>query len=120
MWGGGFGEGKYLSLVTGVSFDKPSTRVAENGLRSIDHLIDNPDIPRGTVVTDRAYYPNAKPEKWGIPLRGAGYKLLGDFKRGGNAGYYGVQGTEGGAVLVNGTWFCPSILNNKEFLNARE
>ena len=120
MWGGGFGQGKYPSLVTGVAFDKPSSRVAENGLRSIDHLIDNPVIPRGTVVTDRAYYPNAKPEKWGIPLREAGYKLLGDFKTGENAGYYGVQGTEGGAVLIDGSWFCPSILKNEEFVNARQ
>lgn len=31
-----------------------------------------------------------------------------------------MQGTEGAAVLVDGTWFCPSILKNKEFLNARE
>lgn len=82
MWGGGYGESKYPSLVTGVAFDKPSARVAENGLRSIDHLIDNPNIPRGTVVTDCAYYPNPKLEKWGIPLREAGYKLLGDFKTG--------------------------------------
>lgn len=88
-------------------------------MRSIDHLIEDETVPKGTIVTDRAYYPNARPEKWGIPMRQAGYKLPGDFRRGDKTGYYGVQGATEGAVLVDGTWFCPAVAKNERFVNAR-
>lgn len=119
MWGGGFGEGIYPSLVAGVSFDKPSARVGENTMRSIDHTLDDPSIPRGTVVTDRAYFPHARPEKFAIPLRQAGYKLLGDYRRGDNEPY-GILDTQDGAVMVDGTWFSPAIVGNDRFINTRK
>lgn len=47
-----------------------------------------------------------KPEKLQVPLRKAGYKLVGSqVKR-----QTGVQGEFAGAMPVDGNWYCPAML----------
>lgn len=70
-------------------------------------LEDLYDVPPGHFVSDRAYLPHSKPEDLALPLRASGYKLVFDYDR--TAIDLGVQASNGGAVLVDGTWYCPSM-----------
>ncbi|MGF3053765.1 hypothetical protein ACQUSY_07360 [Microbacterium sp. YY-03] len=55
------------------------------------------------VVSDRAYLPGAKPEELQNFLRLAGAKLVMDYKK----TELGFQATHGGAIQVDGSWYCP-------------
>ena len=117
MFGGGFGK-KYPALVAGIAMDRPGVRPFENALWSLDHIIGNPALPKGTFIGDRNYYPHARPQDLNIPLRRAGYSITGDFLTK-KLGAYGIQATHEGAIQVDGIWFCPSIKNNERYLYAR-
>ena len=114
MFGGGFGS-KYPALITGIGMDKPGSRIAEKALWALDRVIGS-DFKKEFFVGDRAYYPNAAPQNLQIPLRKHGFKIMGDFKR----ANYGIQGTHSGAVLLDGTWFCPAVAASDRFVNARQ
>lgn len=91
-------------LVLGMSFDKPAGRVAENAVTAIQSIIDR-GHPAGICAGDRAYFPNSKPEKFQLPVRALGYTLCGDYRD----DQLGIQAEHGGALLVEGNWYCPSI-----------
>lgn len=46
---------------------------------ALQHLITDETVPKGAFIGDRIYYPMSKPEKLQIPLRKAGYKVMGDL-----------------------------------------
>ena len=92
-------------LIMGIAFDRPSHSPALRALEAMRHLMDNEESPRGTVVGDRAYFGNAKPESFHIPLRKAGYTIVCDYKinqLGRTNAYESMQ-------LVEGTWYCPAM-----------
>lgn len=93
-------------IVLAATFDKPGRNVAANALAGIDAHLGH-DRPAGTVVTDRAYLPHAKAEDLAIPLRGRGYDLVMDYDA--TETMLGVQAAHGGALLIEGTWYCPSM-----------
>ena len=91
-------------LVLGMSLDKPAGRVGENATTVLTSIIERGN-PAGICASDRAYFPNAKPEKFQLPARALGYRLCGDYRD----DQLGVQAEHGGALLVEGNWYCPSI-----------
>ena len=93
------------SLIVGKSMDKPGHRIAENAVQSLDHLIADPSAPKGHFMGDRAYLPGAKAEKLALPLRGAGYKMMGDL----SVASRGLNTTYEGAELIDGTWYFPGM-----------
>ncbi|WP_299139467.1 hypothetical protein [uncultured Corynebacterium sp.] len=69
------------------------------------HLIADETVPKGAFIGDRIYYPMSKPEKLQIPLRKAGYKVMGDLVR----GQMGLQATYHGAQLIDGSRYFPGM-----------
>lgn len=91
-------------LVLAMSVDKPAQNVGENGTTLAQSLQDR-GYPAGTLAGDRAYIPGAKPEKFQLPARALGYTLCGDYRD----DQLGIQAEYGGAILVEGNWYCPSM-----------
>jgi hypothetical protein len=58
----------------------------------------------GWLGFDRAYT-QALPERFHLPARALGYKPVMDYR----ADQPGIQATTGGAILVEGTWYCPAL-----------
>jgi hypothetical protein len=92
-------------LIVGMSLDKAGHRPAENVLTSMANLLTADHLPRGDFVGDRLYYPMRDPDDLQIPLRKAGYAIIGDQIK----NQTGVQAVHGGAELVDGHWFCPAM-----------
>lgn len=94
------------SIILAVSLDTPSARLPENTLRMVEHLKRN-NMPVGHFVADRAYLPGTKPAELARPLRARGYRLVFDYR----AEEHGMGQTAsyGGALQVEGHWYCPSM-----------
>ena len=58
----------------------------------------------GPLGFDRAYT-KALPERFHLPARALGYQPVMDYR----ADQLGIQANTGGALLVEGTWYCPSL-----------
>ena len=58
----------------------------------------------GWLGYDRAYT-QALPERFHLPARALGYKPVMDYR----ADQLGIQANTGGAILVEGTWYCPAL-----------
>lgn len=93
-------------VVLAVSLDTPSARLPENALRMVEHLKRN-GMPVGHVVTDRAYLPGTKPHELARPLRARGYRLVFDYRAEEHG--MGQTASHGGAIQVEGRWYCPSM-----------
>lgn len=91
------------ALVVGISLDKPGCRPAYNGLKAIRRLRDR-GYPPGHLAGDAAYN-NSTPEEWQLPVRALGYKPVYDYR----SDQLGIQDQNQGAILVEGTWYCPSL-----------
>ncbi|QNK82059.1 hypothetical protein [Nakamurella sp. PAMC28650] len=91
-------------LVLGIAMDKPSGRIGENAMITIQSIVDR-GHPRGTLVGDRAYLPNSRVEKLQIPLKALGYTTAFDYRE----DQLGKQDHYSGAIQVEGNWFCPSM-----------
>jgi len=90
-------------IATGIAFDKPGHRIAENAmtiLRSMNVRQFEPAV----VVSDRAYWSGAKAEKLQLPARALGWKNVNDYKD----DQLGVSDGHGGGIQVEGAWYCPS------------
>ena len=96
--------GDFPKLVCGISLDKPAVDPAGNGRIAMANLLTH-DVPRNFLVGDRAYMPGPKPETWQVPMRKAGYKLIGDQI----SGQEGRKAAHGGALLIDGQWCCPGM-----------
>lgn len=91
-------------LVVAMTVDKPGQHVGENALALLQSLHQR-GYPAGTLAGDRAYFPNPQPHKLQLPARALGYRLCGDYRD----DQLGIQAEYGGAILVEGTWYCPSM-----------
>jgi len=58
----------------------------------------------GYLGFDRAYTA-ALPERFHLPARALGYSPVIDYR----AGQLGIQAHTGGAILVEGSWYCPAL-----------
>lgn len=93
-------------IILAISLDTPSARLPENALRMVEHLKRN-NMPVGHVVTDRAYLPGTKPAELARPLRARGYRLVFDYRAEEHG--MGQTASHGGAIQVEGRWYCPSM-----------
>lgn len=91
------------ALVLGVSLDKPGHRPAYNGLKVLSRLRERGYTP-GFLAGDLAYN-NSEPDEWQLPIRALGYKPVYDYR----VDQLGKQAETQGAILVEGTWYCPSM-----------
>ena len=91
------------ALVLGMALDKPGYRPAANGVKILSGLRRRGYKP-GYLAGDRAYN-NSKPEEWQLPVRAMGYKPVYDY----TVDQLGKQAETHGAILVEGTWYCPSM-----------
>lgn len=91
-------------VVIRMTFDRPGQNVGENATALLSS-IRQADHPAGEVASDRAYFPNSQPEKFQMPARALGYRPIGDYKE----NQLGIQAEYGGAIMVDGTWYCPSM-----------
>jgi hypothetical protein len=58
----------------------------------------------GWLGYDRAYT-QALPQRFHLPARALGYQPVMDYR----ADQLGIQASTGGALLVEGTWYCPAL-----------
>ncbi|MGP3952201.1 hypothetical protein [Streptomyces sp. 7N604] len=91
------------ALVLGVRLDKPGQSPGSNGLKILTRLRERGYKP-GYLTGDRAYN-NSEPGEWQLPIRAMGYKPVYDYR----ADQLGKQAETKGAILVEGTWYCPSM-----------
>ncbi len=58
----------------------------------------------GWLGYDRAYT-NALPDRFQLPARALGYRPVMDYR----TGQLAIQANSGGALLVEGSWYCPAL-----------
>lgn len=91
-------------LVVGIAMDQPGFRISENTLTALV-AASSLNFGRGTITADRGILPKAKVQDLQLPLRAMGYELCFDYQR----DQLGIQAEYGGAILVDGTWYCPQM-----------
>lgn len=91
-------------LVLRMTFDRPAQNIGENAATLLQSITDA-GHPAGMFTGDRAYFPSAKPEKLQLVARALGYRIIGDYRD----DQLGIQAEHGGAILVEGTPYCPSM-----------
>ncbi len=90
------------ALVFAFSVEKPSHRPAQVALEALQHV--DPRYPRGYLAGDRLYN-DQKPENFQLPIRAMGYQPVYDYAK----DQLGAKAEFGGAQLVEGNWYCPSM-----------
>jgi hypothetical protein len=95
---------EFPSLVIGITIAFPGSEVGQSALRILQSL-NVRRHPKGHLIADRGYLPNALEENLQIPARELGWKLVFDYK----TTELGLQKHHAGAILVEGSWYCPSM-----------
>lgn len=91
------------NLAIGVALTRPGTDPGGTGTRVLSSVVSRGHRV-GYLGADRAYSA-APPERFHLPVRALGYSLVMDYR----IDQLGAQANTGGAVLVEGTWYCPSM-----------
>ena len=94
---------KHPNLALGFTMSRPGVDPGGNGIKVLTSIA-NRGYRRGLVGADRAYS-TALPENFHLPLKALGYSLIMDYR----IDQLGRQANSGGALLVEGCWYCPSI-----------
>ena len=90
-------------LATGLAMARPGEDPGGTGARVLASVAARGHKP-GWLGYDRAYT-QALPERFHLPARALGYQPVMDFR----ADQLGIQANTGGAILVEGTWYCPAL-----------
>jgi hypothetical protein len=91
------------SLAAGLALARPGEDPGGTGARVLASMAARGHKP-GPLGYDRAYT-QALPERFHLPARALGYQPVMDYK----SGQLGIQANTGGAILVEGTWYCPAL-----------
>lgn len=99
-------EGTHPLLTHGVNFHVPAVAPAKSAVEAF-HLMAllEPDRPRTQVAPDMLYLPGAAIDTFQRPMHDLGYSFVMDYPS--NAS--GIQGGYGGALLVDGHFYCPAM-----------
>jgi len=90
--------------VYGMSIlERPGTQVARSAMAALTSVRER-GHPAKYLAGDRAYS-SLIADDFQLPLRALGWEPVWDYK----IDQLGVQGSHEGALLVDGTWYCPSI-----------
>lgn len=91
------------NLVVGAVLTRPGEDPGGTGARLLASVRSR-GHSAGFLGADRAYSA-ALPERFHLPAKALGYSPLMDYR----VDQLGRQANSGGAVLVEGTWYCPKI-----------
>jgi hypothetical protein len=91
------------NLAAGLALTRPGEDPGGTGARVLASLAGR-GHETGWLGYDRAYT-QALPERFHLPARALGYSPVMDYK----SGQLGIQANTGGALLVEGTWYCPAL-----------
>jgi hypothetical protein len=91
------------NLIVGISLDRPGADPGGNGTRLLAS-VRRRGFPAGYLGADRGYT-QCLAESFHLPARGLGYSVVMDYK----AADLGVQANSGGAVMVDGAFYCPAM-----------
>ena len=91
------------NLAIGMAMTRPGEDPGGTGARVLASVAARGHKP-GWLGYDRAYT-QALPGRFHLPARALGYHPVMDYR----AGQLGIQANTGGAVLVEGTWYCPAL-----------
>jgi hypothetical protein len=90
-------------LAIGLAMTRPGEAPGGTGARVLASAAARGHKP-GLLGYDRAYT-QALPERFHLPARALGYKPVMDYRD----DQLGIQANTGGAILVEGTWYCPAL-----------
>ena len=91
------------NLAAGLALTRPGQDPGGTGTRVLASLAAR-GHKTGSLGYDRAYT-QALPERFHLPARALGYSPVMDYR----ADQLGIQANAGGALLVEGTWYCPAL-----------
>jgi len=90
-------------LAIGLALARPGEDPGGTGARVLTSVAARGHKP-GWLGYDRAYTA-ALPERFQLPARALGYRPVMDYR----IDQLGIQANTGGAILVEGTWYCPAL-----------
>ena len=90
-------------LAIGLAMTRPGEDPGGTGARVLASVAARGHKP-GWLGYDRAYTA-ALPHRFHLPARALGYSPVMDYR----AGQPGIQANSGGALLAEGTWYCPAL-----------
>jgi hypothetical protein len=91
------------NLALGLALTRPGEDPGGTGARVLASLAAR-GHKTGPLGADRAYTA-ARPESFHLPVRALGYSPVMDYR----IDQLGIQANSGGALLVEGTWYCPAM-----------
>ena len=91
------------NLATGMAMTRPGEDPGGTGARVLASVAAR-GHKTGWLGYDRAYTA-ALPERFHLPARALGYQPVMDYR----ADQLGIQANTSGAILVEGTWYCPAL-----------
>jgi hypothetical protein len=91
------------NLAIGMAMARPGEDPGGTGARVLASVTSRGHKP-GWLGYDRAYTA-ALPERFHLPARALGYRPVMDYR----ADQLGIQASTGGALLVEGSWYCPAL-----------
>jgi hypothetical protein len=91
------------NLATGMALARPGEDPGGTGARVLASAASR-GHGTGWLGYDRAYTA-ALPGRFHLPARALGYRPVMDYR----ADQLGIQANTGGAILVEGTWYCPAL-----------
>jgi hypothetical protein len=91
------------NLAIGLAMTRPGEDPGGTGARVLASVAAR-GHKTGWLGYDRAYTA-ALPERFHLPARALGYSPVMDYR----ADQLGIQANTGGAILVEGTWYCPAL-----------
>jgi len=91
------------NLAAGLALTRPGEDPGGTGARVLASVAARGRTP-GWLGYDRAYT-QALPERFHLPARALGYKPVMDYRD----DQLGIQASTGGAILAEGTWYCPAL-----------
>ena len=91
------------NLAAGLALTRPGEDPGGTGARVLASVAAR-GHKTGWLGYDRAYT-QALPGRFHLPARALGYKPVMDYR----ADQLGIQANTGGALLVEGTWYCPAL-----------
>jgi hypothetical protein len=95
--------GSFPNLVVGLALGRPGTDPGGTAVRVLSGVLRRGFAP-GPLGVDRAYS-TALSTRFHLPVRAMGFDLVVDYR----IDQLGRQANSHGAVMVEGTWYCPSM-----------
>ena len=93
-------------LTLAFVLDKPGHSTGQNGTAALANW--KRDHPGGFFLAGDMAYSHSRPEHFQLPARALGAKLVFDCRD----DHLGVKDSYAGALLVDGTWYCPAVPKN--------